>query len=215
MNNIAILIVDDHPVFREGLRGLLTLMEGVGDVVEASTGEGAVHQAREFRPDVILMDIQMPGMNGIEATRQIHREVPDTPILMLTMVEDDSAVFDAIRAGARGYLLKTAEHDEILDAVRAVVRGEVVYSPTIARRLASYFAETRPAPVIAVSPELTARERQILRFLARERADREICELLGLSDRLLRREIASIYEKLQVTDRVAAKYRAQDAGMSS
>src|SRR5262245_2335689 len=155
MERIGVLIADDHPLFRDGVRALLQSVPNTEVVGEAATGEEAIAQAAELQPDVVLMDLQMPAQNGIEATRAILRISPHIGILVLTMYEDDDSVFAAMRAGARGYLLKGAEQAEILRAIHAVSHGEAIFSPAIAERLTQYFAALSRAPLSAAFPELT------------------------------------------------------------
>ncbi len=160
IERIQVLIADDHPLFRDGLRVMLEAADGFGVVGEATTGEEAVALTASLRPDVVLMDIAMPGVNGIEATRRVVQADPDARVLMLTMLEDDDSVFAALRAGARGYLLKGARQDEALRAIRAVANGEAIFGPVIAQRMTRYFAVRRPPSVSAPFPELTERERE-------------------------------------------------------
>ncbi|GAC1390738.1 MAG: response regulator transcription factor [Ktedonobacteraceae bacterium] len=217
MSRIRVLIADDHPVFRYGLRALLqtevTTIEVVG---EAATGEEAVTLATQVNPEVILMDVNMPGINGIEATRRILSTTPQVGILMLTMFDDDEAVFAAIRLGARGYLLKGAEGEETLRAIKAVSQGEAIFSPTIAQRLRGYFATQRKHPQTAAPlfPELTEREREVLTLLAQGYTNPTIAERLVLSPKTVRNHVSTIFSKLQVAGRAEAIIRARDAGLT-
>jgi DNA-binding NarL/FixJ family response regulator len=198
---IRVLVADDHPFFRDGLRVLLEATLDTEMVGEATNGEEAVALAAELKPDVILMDLRMPATGGIEATR--------------TMVEDDDSVFAAMRAGARGYLLKGADKDEMLAAIRAVARGEAVFGPGIARRLIQYFSLS-PQPARAshsVFPELTDREREILDLVAAGRNNQEIAAELYLSLKTVRNYVSNIFTKLQVADRAQAIVRAREAGL--
>src|SRR5262245_25227351 len=219
MDQIRILIADDHPVFRFGLRALLNAMPDTEVVGEVTTGEEVIALVGSLRPDVILMDINMPGVNGIEATRRIRETNPDIRILMVTMLEDDS-VFAAMRAGARGYLVKGAEPSEILRAIRAVADGEAIFSPGIAERLIHYFAtpptrashSTRPAEA-PIFPDLTDREREVLALIAQGLTNSAIAERLVLSPKTVRNYITEIFSKLQVADRAQAIIRARNAGL--
>jgi len=216
MSRIRVLIADDHPVFRYGLRALLqaeaTTMEVVG---EATSGEEAVTEAAQCLPDVILMDVNMPGLNGIEATRRILATTPQVGILMLTMFDDDESVFAAMRAGARGYLLKGAEGEEAIRAITGVHKGEAIFSPTIARRLMGYFGEPRPGPQSThLFPELTEREREILTLIAQGYTNPAIAEQLVLSPKTVRNHVSSIFSKLQVAGRAEAIIRARDTGLT-
>lgn len=211
MTPLRLLIVDDHPVFRFGLRALLE-SEGEFEVVaEASTGEQAVRLAKEHRPDVVLMDITMPEMNGIEATRQILETNPETGVLIVTMV-DDASIFAALRAGARGYLLKGAEGEETLRAIRAVARGEMILSEPIAERVQQFFSGT-PEQALSNFPELTPREQEVLSLIAKGLTNNAIASRLGLSPKTVRNQVSEIYSKLGVSDRAEAIVRAREAGL--
>lgn len=211
---LRILIADDHLLFRDGLRALLKAAPDAELVGEATTGEEAIALAAELQPDVVLMDIQMPGGNGIDATRRILHDSPHVRVLMITMYEDDSSVFTAMRAGARGYLLKGAKYDEVLRAVRAVGAGEAIFSPAIATRLIDYFANIRPAAAPQVFPELSVREREILTLIARGDRNVEIAERLYLSPKTVSNHVTNILDKLQVADRAHAIIRAREAGLA-
>ena len=217
MEPIRVLIADDHPFFRDGLRVLLEAAADTECAGEATTGAEAIALAERTQPDVILMDLQMPGLNGIEATREIVRASPHIAVLVVTMYEDDASVFAAMQAGARGYLLKGADREEMLLAIRAVGRGEAIFGPTVARRLMQYFAALRPesgptAPPAAF-PDLTEREREVLALIAVGRSNQEIADALFLSLKTVRNYVSNIYSKLQVADRVQAAIRAREAGL--
>ncbi len=218
MDPIRILVADDHPFFRDGLRVLLEATPDTELAGEAQSGDEVVALAAELSPDVVLMDLRMPGLGGIEATREILRGDPDAAILVVTMVEEDDSVFAAMRAGARGYLLKGADRDETLAAIRAVARGEAVFGPGIARRLTRYFSEGSPASKTVraprdVFPELTDREREILALIAAGKNNAEISQTLFLSLKTVRNYVSNIFAKLQVADRAQAIVRARDAGL--
>lgn len=213
MSTLRILIADDHPVFRYGICALLDAAPDVEIVGEATTGEEAVTLAESLQPDVILMDLQMPGLNGIEATHRIVQTSPHIRILVLTMFQDDSSVFTAMRAGARGYVLKDAAKDEILRAIQAVGHGEAIFSPSIAARLITFFASLPAAAAKGVFPELTEREREILHLIAKGATNSEIAKHLTLSTKTVSNYVSNIFNKLQVADRAQAIIRARDAGL--
>ena len=213
MDEIAVLIVDDEPAFRSGLRALLQSAGGVSLCGEAATGEQAIGLAVERQPDVILMDINLGGLNGIEAVRRITATSPHIGILMLTMFEDDDSVFAAMRAGARGYLLKGALKAEILRAIEAVAGGGVIFGAAVAQRLIGYFAGLGPLAPANLLPELTEREREILGLVAQGYNNTEIAERLVLSSKTVRNHISNIFSKLQVADRAQAIIRARNAGL--
>ncbi|MBI2918836.1 MAG: response regulator transcription factor [Chloroflexi bacterium] len=212
MSRIRVLITDDHPVYRDGLHTLLTSLPDTEVAGEAGTGEEAIAIAASTEPDVILMDINLPGMNGIEATRRITQSQPNVAVVMLTMFEDDDSVFAAMRAGARGYLLKGADQAEILRAVRAAASGEAIFGPAIATRLMNYFASGKPTPPSAF-PDLTEREREVLALIAQGMSNTDIARRLYLSPKTVRNHVSNILGKLQVADRVQAALRAREAGL--
>jgi DNA-binding NarL/FixJ family response regulator len=207
-----VLIVDDHAPFREGLRALLTSVPEMTVAGEAEDGEDAIRKAAILQPDVILMDIQMPGMNGIEATRLIYQSSPHIGVIVLTMFEDDDSVFAAMRAGARGYLLKGADQAEILRAIHSVTSGEALFGPGIARRLINFFTQLG-SQAQHPFPELTEREREVLDLLARGTSNTEIAGALVISQKTVRNHVSNIFNKLQVADRAQAIIRARDAGL--
>ena len=212
MEPIHVLIADDHTLFRAGLHALLNLFPDIQVIGEASTGAEAIAKAEELQPDIILMDIQMPGVNGIEATRRIIHSSPSIGIIVVTMFEDDDSVFSAMRAGARGYILKEAGEDEVLRAIHAAARGEAIFGPAIARRLVQFFSNP-PQESGQVFPELTEREREILDLIARGETNAKIAQRLVLSPHTVRNHISNIFSKLQVADRAEAIIRARDAGL--
>jgi DNA-binding NarL/FixJ family response regulator len=215
MEKIRILIADDHPLFRKGMRALLSSMADVEVVGEATRGREALELAAELQPDVILMDLQMPDGGGIAATREITAASPHIRILVVTLFQDDDSVFAALRAGARGYVLKDTDEDEMVRAIRAVAGGEAIFSPAVATRLIDFFAAPRPAAPKAVFPELTEREREILSLIAQGESNAEIAARLALSLKTVRNHVSNIFSKLQVADRVQAAMRARAAGLST
>lgn len=210
---IRLFIADDHALFREGIRALLSATSDIDCVGEAATGEDAVQQIGATQLDVVLMDINMSGMNGIEATRRILREHPSVGIIMVTMLEDDASVFAAMRAGARGYVLKGSNHEELLQSIRAVAQGQVLLGPAIAARMTSFFTSTQPPTAEQPLPELTEREREILELVARHHTNPEIAQQLGISAKTIRNHVSNIFNKLQVVDRAQAIARARRAGL--
>jgi len=211
---VRVLIADDHPVFRFGLRTLLKADPTLEIVGEAMNGKEAIAQTSELSPDVILMDLNMPGMNGIEAIRRILTDHPEVHILVLTMFDDDDSVFAAMRAGARGYLLKGAEGGETFQAIHVVSTGEAIFSPAIAQRLMQYFGAARKAGPTQPFPDLTEREREVLALIAQGSTNQAIAEKLVISPKTVRNHISAIFSKLQVTSRLEAITRAKDAGMT-
>jgi DNA-binding NarL/FixJ family response regulator len=214
-STIRIVIADDHGVVREGLRAVLGSEPDMEVVGEAATGKEVLERATEARPDVILMDIQMPDLNGIEATRRILEVNPEVGVVVLTMFEDDDSVFSAMRAGARGYVLKGAPPSEILKVLRAVAGGEAHFGPEIARRLMSFFSVPEAASPDESFPELTSREREILDLIARGHTNTKIAARLFVSPKTVGNHISHIFTKLQVADRAHAIIRAREAGLGS
>ena len=209
MSDVTVLIADDHPLFRQGLRAALDAADGVVVVAEAADGADCVRLAIEHTPDVVLMDIQMPSLSGVEATRRILDAAPEINVLVLTMFDDDSSVFAAVRAGAKGYVLKGADEQDIERAVRTVARGDAVFGGAIAARLASFFDANRRHPF----PELTQREREVLDLLAQGLNNSRIAEELGLSLKTVRNNLSSIFTKLRVVDRAQAMLKARASGL--
>lgn len=209
---IRVVLVDDHPLFRRGLGLALATVGGFSVVGEAADGEEALAVAAEQRPDVVVMDINMPGLNGIEATRRITALEPPPGVLMLTMFEDDDSVFAAMRAGARGYVVKGGAEDEIVHAVRSVARGEAIFGAPVAARIISYFA-TAPAGPKSPFPELTDRELEVLELIAGGHANDTIARRLYLSPKTIRNHVSNIFMKLQVANRAEAIVRARQAGL--
>ena len=213
---IHVLVADDHPVFRRGMRAILAAEPDVELVGEATDGEEAIDQALELRPDVILMDLNMPNVNGIEATRRILEARPETAILMLTMFEDDKSILAAMRAGAHGYVLKGADGNDTLRAIHAAASGEAIFSPTITRRLTEFFTtperdhNTTPSQAFA---NLTEREHEILSLMAEGYTNNAIASRLYLSPKTVRNYVSSIFSKLHVSDRPQAIVRAREAGL--
>jgi DNA-binding NarL/FixJ family response regulator len=211
-DTIRVLIADDHPLFREGMRGRLDRVADIAVVGEAASGDEAVELAHKLEPHIILMDIKMPGLNGIEATREILRASPQIGVLVLTMFEDDDSVFAAMRAGAKGYLLKDSGGEGVVHAIRAVASGEAVFGPGVAERIIGFFSAPRRAPQRAF-PELTEREEEVLSLVAQGKSNREIARQLFVSLKTVRNHVSHILLKLQVADRAQAVIRARDAGM--
>lgn len=217
MKPIRVLIADDHALFREGVHAILKSVPDIEIVGEAGTGQEALTLASELTPDVILMDIQMPDLNGVEATHHILKTHPDVSIIIVTMLEDDDSLFSAMRAGARGYVLKGADKAEMLKSIRAVAEGEALFGPAIAARLLNFFHDNPSQPKSESSqtafPNLTEREREILACIARGDTNTEIAEQLNISLKTVRNHVSSIFNKLQVTNRAQAAIRARDAGL--
>jgi DNA-binding NarL/FixJ family response regulator len=211
---LRVLIVDDHPLYRDGLRALLTSLPGVVLAGEAIDGDEAVRMAREIAPDVVLMDLGMPGRSGIDATRAITSERPGTGVLVLTMFEDDDSVFSAMRAGARGYLLKDADRDELGRAIESIGHGGAIFGAGVARRVQAFFAASA-ARQVEPFPDLTVREREVLERIARGEANAAIAVRLGISGKTVRNHVSTILGKLAVADRSQAIVRAREAGLGN
>ncbi len=208
---VRVVIADDHPIVREGLVALLSSLPEFEVVGEASDGESAVREVVTARPDVVVLDLHMPGVDGIAATRRLASLCPDVAVLVLTMHDDDESVFAAMRAGARGYLVKGADQAQISRAVQAVAAGEAIFSPGVARRLLDVFARG-PAAVTEPFPQLSAREREVLDLLAAGLPNARIAERLGVAVKTVANNVSAIFLKLQVADRSGAIVRARDAG---
>lgn len=208
---MRVLVADDHPLFREGLRSLLADAPDIELAGVASDGHEAVEVALRERPEVVVMDLRMPGLNGVEATRRIVAEMHGVAVLVLTMVEEDASIFAAMRAGARGYVLKGAGPETILRSIRVVAAGEAIFGPAVASRLTRFFTPG-PAPVTAF-PDLTAREHEILALIATGAGNTAIARRLGLTEKTVRNNVSNIFAKLRVADRAAAVALARDAGL--
>jgi len=217
MKLIRVLIVDDHALFREGVYAILKSVPDIEIIGEAGTGKDALTLVSDLIPDVVLMDIQMPDLNGVEATEQILKNHPNMGIIIVTMLEDDDSLFSAMRAGARGYVLKGADKAEMLKSIRAVAGGEALFGSAIATRLLNFFKEKQEQPRTEVAsiplPDLTVREREILDYIAHGDTNTEIAERLNLSLKTVRNHVSSIFNKLQVANRAQAALRARDSGL--
>ena len=211
---IRVLLADDHPVFRHGLRAALADAPGIVVVGEATSGEAAVTQAVELAVDVVLMDLHMPGVTGLEATRRLAESAPPVAVLVLTMFDNDESLFTAMRAGARGYLVKGAEQEQIVRAIQAIAAGEVVFGAGIAARALAYFTGAPPTGRAARPfPELTDREVEVLQMVADGQNNLDIARRLHLSEKTVRNHVSNIFAKLRVTDRAQAIVRARRAGL--
>lgn len=211
---IKVILVDDHPVYRDGLSMLLESMEDIVVVATAADGVQALEVVDDADADVVVMDVQMPRLDGLAATREIISRHPHLAVMILTMSEDDDTVFDAMRAGARGYLVKGSSQHQIRAAIGSVAGGELVFGATIAQRVAEYFSAGPATPRVSeVFPQLTAREREILDLLAAGRSNPQIAQTLFLSPKTVRNNVSNIFAKLQVADRAEAIVRARDAGL--
>ena len=212
---IRIIIADDHTLLRDGLRALFASVSDIEVAGEAENGADVITKADQLQPDVILMDIQMPGINGIQATRQIVKKHPDIGVIVVTMYKDDDSVFAAMRAGARGYILKGADQEEMLRAIRAVARGEALFGPEIATRLVNFFATPQADLSPQAFPELTSREHEVLELIAKGLNNQAIADRLSISEKTVRNHISNIFNKLQVADRAQAIVKAREAGMGT
>jgi DNA-binding NarL/FixJ family response regulator len=210
---LRVLLADDHPVFRKGLRALLTSLPEATVVAEAADGEQAIRLAAQHEPDVVVMDINMPGVNGVEATRRIIAARADTAVLILTMFDDDDSVFAAMRAGARGYLVKGSDTDDVVRAITAVGNGDAIFGPPIARRIMAFLTQPLSAYDQHLFPELSTREREVLDLIAAGTNNTDIAKHLFLSPKTIRNHVSTIFTKLQVADRAQAIVRARAAGL--
>jgi DNA-binding NarL/FixJ family response regulator len=217
MDPIRLVVVDDHTLFREGLRALFSAIPDIELVGETANGEASASLVEELQPDVVLMDIDMPEIGGVQAARAILNRNPTVGVVMVTMLEDDASVFSSMRAGARGYVLKGAKPAELIQTIKAVAEGQALFSPAIAKRIMRFFAEhgtkIRNSMPEDAFPELTPRELEVLRMVAQAKRNNEIAETLVISDKTVRNHITSIFSKLQVVDRAQAIIKARDAGL--
>jgi len=213
MSELRVFLADDHAVVREGLKALVNAQPGMAVVGEAADGLDACELVPGARPDVVVMDLRMPEINGIDATRQIAGRHSETAVLVLTMFEDDDSVFAAMRAGARGYVLKGADKADIIRAVQAVAGGELIFGPGIADRVMRYFASAREGGQLSPFPHLTDREREVLEVIAEGQSNQVIARRLVLSPKTVRNHVSNIFAKLQVADRAQAIVRAREAGL--
>ena len=210
---VRVVVADDHPAFRKGLRGMLDSVANVEVVGDAADGEECVALVGELVPHVVLMDLHMPGVNGIDATRRIAEDHPEVAVVVLTMLEDDDSVFAAMRAGARGYLLKGAGQDDIIRAIHSATGGDVIFGPVIAERVRDYFAGGRRPDPGQTFPELTRREVEVLELIARGVRNSDIAAQLVVSEKTVRNHVSNIFSKLRVVDRAGAIVRAREAGL--
>lgn len=215
MTATRVVVADDHPTFRRGLGALFGTLDGVEVVGEAADGESAVSVTAELMPDIVVMDLNMPGMNGVEATRRIVAANPSVAVLVLTMLDDDDAVFAAMRAGARGYVVKGADTTDVLRALESVARGDAVFGPAVANRVLAYLTRPLSARDPVLFPELSDREREVLELIARGKPNSEIARALVVSPKTVRNHVSNIFTKLQISDRSEAIVRARKAGLGS
>lgn len=213
MTPTRVIVADDHPTFRRGLGALLDALDGVELVGEASDGETAVALAAQVRPDVVVMDLNMPGVNGVEATRRIVADDPEVAVLVLTMLDEDESVFAAMRAGRRGYVVKGADTGDVVRALESVARGDAVFGPAVASRVLSYLTQPLAARDPILFPELTDREREVLELVARGLPNSQIARRLVISTKTVRNHVSNVFTKLQVRDRSEAVERARRAGL--
>lgn len=212
---LRVLVVDDHPMYREGLVMTLAAAADFDPIGQAGDAETALELAATIRPDIVLMDLRLPGMSGIEATRRLVAADPSVRVVVVSMLEDDDSIFAAMRAGACGYLLKGSDRDELLSALRGVSLGEVIFGAAIARRVMAFFTGRPSAAAAMAFPELTDREREILERIARGEPNPVIARTFGLTDKTVRNHVSNILNKLQVADRAQAVARARDAGLGA
>ena len=213
MMTTRVLIADDHPTFRRGLGALFESLDDIQVVGEAADGKAAVELAAQLAPDVVVMDLNMPGLNGVEATRQIVAANPRAAVLVLTMLDQDESVFAAMRAGARGYVVKGADTDDVLRALESVSRGDAVFGPAVASRVLAYLTRPLSARDPLLFPELSDREREVLELIARGLSNTDIARKLVVSPKTVRNHVSNVFTKLQVSDRAEAIARARKAGL--
>lgn len=212
---VRVVLADDHPMYRYGLAAVLDQADSVEVVASVGDGDALLAAVAEHRPDVAVTDLSMPGLDGVAATRRLLALQPDLPVLVLTMHEDDEHVFAALRAGALGYLVKGADGEEILRALRSVAGGEAVYGAPVARRIVAFYSgRDDEDPALRAFPDLTPRELDVLRLLATGCRNHEIARRLGMSEKTVRNHVSQVLAKLQVPDRTAAALRARDAGVA-
>jgi DNA-binding NarL/FixJ family response regulator len=212
---VRVVVVDDHPLFRQGIGSLIRDSAETELVGDGASGEDAIELCAQHRPHVVVMDVHMPGLGGVEATRRIAQSYPDIAILMLTMMDEDDSVFAAMRAGARGYVLKGADPAEILRAIIAVANGQAIFGASVAQRLSRYFANAAATPNLRPFTELTTREHEVLELMATGASNPAIAHRLALSEKTVRNNVSNIFAKLRVADRAAAVARARDAGIGN
>jgi DNA-binding NarL/FixJ family response regulator len=215
MTATRVVVADDHPTFRRGLGALFDSLDNVEVVGEAADGAAAVTLAAELEPDVVVMDLNMPGLNGVEATRRIVTTNPNVAVLVLTMLDEDESVFAAMRAGARGYVVKGADTEDVLRALESVAHGDAVFGPAVASRVLSYLTRPLSARDPMLFPELSEREREVLGLIARGMSNSEIARKLVVSPKTVRNHVSSVFTKLQVSDRAEAILRARKAGLGT
>jgi len=209
MTKVRVVLADDHPMYRYGVAAVLATADEIELVGEAPDGHHLVALVEAERPDVVLTDLAMPGLDGVSACRQLLTRHPDLGVLVLTMHADDESLVAALRAGARGYLVKGADKAELIRAILAVAAGQAVYGAPVARRIAALFGADAGRPA-GPFPDLTPRERQVLDLLADGARNSEIARQLGMTDKTVRNHVSAILMKLQVTDRTAAAIKARD-----
>jgi DNA-binding NarL/FixJ family response regulator len=207
-----VVVVDNHQLFREGVRALLDSLDGIEVIGEAASGSEALALAERSLPDVVLMDVQMPDMTGLEATRRLLAAHPSVGVVIVTMFDDDETVFAAMRAGARGYVLKGAGQADLARAIEAVARGEAIYGPGVAGRILQFFRASRSDLPVDAFPDLTDREREVLDQIAAGKGNAAIARRLGITEKTVKNHVSNIYSKLHVADRAQAMLRARDAG---
>ena len=211
---IRVVVADDHPMYRFGLTAVLGQSDDVEVVASVPDGAGLLRAVPELHPDVVITDLSMPGLDGVNATRRLLEANPELPVLVLTMHEDDEHVFAALRSGARGYLVKGADGAEILGAVRAVASGGAVYGGSVARRIVAFYSgDDRDSATARAFPALTPREREVLELIAVGCRNHEIARRLTMSEKTVRNHVSQVLTKLQVPDRTAAALRARDTGI--